>query len=275
MIRPLKSQPARKQAVGDCRNALITVSLSRKPGATSGRLQAPLSPKAMSPSKRVTFFDKATVANRRRTASAKGAFAALCACLALAGGGCQEAGDEVGEAIVQPMAAPVAALNQAKGTLSEAQAQANEQAESIANEMTVAMVLTDGAVPPEGTALGETFGCNDRIAFVKAPRESDSGNTLQDVVASLLAVREPTFRGLYNSLSQSRLAVERIRSADGVTTEVWLTGEVSSGGTCDDPRIRKQVEATVARLKPKFKIILNGSADNWDCLGDMSGQCGQ
>ncbi|MDD5251879.1 MAG: hypothetical protein PHT12_04585 [Patescibacteria group bacterium] len=193
--------------------------------------------------------------------------------LTLVGFGCRETGDQIGTAVVQPIAAPVAALNYAKTTLSDTQAKANEQAESVANEMTVAMVLTDGTEAPAEAVIGETFGCNDRVAFTKAPRMTESGNVLQDALTSLLAVRESTFKGFYNALSQSSLSVEKIQSTDGVTTEVWLKGQIQSAGACDDPRIKKQIEATVERLKPKYKIFLNGTEENWRCIGDMSGQC--
>jgi hypothetical protein len=191
----------------------------------------------------------------------------------LLGAGCREAGNELGNEIVTPVAVPVAALNQAKSTMSDAQAVANLQAESVANEVTVAMVLTEGAKAPDGAKIGETFGCNDQVAYVKAPRESDSGDTLRDVLNSLFAQRDPSFAKLYNSLAMTSLTVDKIQSTDGVTTEVWLKGTPTSGGTCDDPRIRMQIEATIKRLKPKYKIFLNGSESEYNCIGNMSGNC--
>jgi len=202
----------------------------------------------------------------------------LAAALVLAGAGCAKTAkiaDELATDAVKPMAFSVGALNQAKQVAAQANARANAESDAIANEMTVAMVVTEGAEVPPGIEPGETFGCNDRSAYVKVARESDSGDVLRDALQSLFAVRETTYDGLYNSLASSSLAVDRIQSSDGVTTEVWLKGQVSTGGACDDPRLKQQIEATVSRLKPDFKIFLNGSEENYRCLGDESGTCGR
>jgi hypothetical protein len=55
--------------------------------------------------------------------------------------------------------------------------------------------------------------------------------------------------------------------------EVWLSGDLVSGGACDVPRVKAQVEETVRLYSPVFKIYLNGSESAWRCFGDMSGQC--
>ncbi len=197
------------------------------------------------------------------------------AVLLLAGAGCQgSVPDRVaGEAVNGMVATPLRALDKAKELTAAENARARLEAESVANEMTVAMVLTENAAAPAGAEIGETFGCNDRVAFTKVPRESDSGDTLKDILNSLLAVRATNVNGLYNGLSESRLSLEKIQSRDGVTTEVWLKGQVSSPGACNDPRVKAQIEATVGRYKPNFKILLNGSEEAYGCIGDQSGEC--
>lgn len=202
---------------------------------------------------------------------------AVVVCLIFSGGGCQDsAADRVaGEAVNGMIRTPLKALDQAKELTQMERARAALDAESVANEMTVAMILPDGVAAPAGIEPGETVGCNDRVAYAKVPRESDSGDTLKDVLNSLFAVRETTYGGLHNSLALSRLSVEKIQSRDGVNTEVWLKGSVSSSGACDDPRVKAQIEFTVKRLKPAYKIFLNGSEDEFRCIGDMSGLCGQ
>jgi len=204
--------------------------------------------------------------------------AAPVAVLVLAGVGC------VGSAVVDKttsevingaIAVPLRALETTKQLTGEENARARLEAESIANEMTVAMVLTEGAAVPSGADLGETFGCNDRIVFVKVPRESDSGDTLKDVLSSLFAIHEFSFGKYYNGLGGSMLEVEKVQNRDGDVVEVWLKGQISSAGVCDDPRIKKQIEATIQRLSPRFKIFLNGSETAYKCIGDMSGLCGQ
>jgi len=214
------------------------------------------------------------------------AAAFIAAVLPFVGAGCvpakvavQNAGQTVdraaNDAIEAAASAPLHAYEQAHKVTEDEQARLNLEAESGADEMTVAMVLTDGATPPAGAQLGDTFGCNDRIAFVKVARESDSGDTLKDVLNSLFAIHDNTVQTYYNGLADSRLSVDKIQSTDGVTTEVWLKGKISSPGECNDPRIKEQIEATVRRLKPKYKIFLNGSWSNYDCIGNLKGDCGQ
>jgi hypothetical protein len=104
-------------------------------------------------------------------------------------------------------------------------------------------------------------------------REAQTDSVVSDALTTLFSVRDSNREGKYNALWQSKLAVEKIQSRDGVTTEVWLKGSTQSGGVCDDPRIKAQIEYTIKRLKPKFKIFLNGTESNYRCLGDMSGEC--
>ncbi len=195
--------------------------------------------------------------------------------LVLAGAGCQNSlPDKVaGEAVNGMVATPLRALDKAKEVTADENARSRLEAESIANEMTVAMVLTENAAAPAGVELGDAFGCNDRVAFTKVPRESDSGDALKDILASLFAVRATNVNGLYNGLADSRLALDKIQSRDGVNTEVWLTGRIVSSGACNDPRIKAQIEATIARYKPKFKFFLNGTEEEYQCIGDQSGNC--
>ena len=197
--------------------------------------------------------------------------------LVLAGAGCQNSVPDrvAGEAVNGMVAVPLQALNKAKNLTADENARTRLEAESVANEMTVAMVLTENAAAPAGAEIGDAFGCNERVVFTKVPRESDSGDALRDILASLLALRVPNVNGFYNGLSDSRLAVEKIQSRDGATTEVWLKGQISSPGACNDPRIKAQLEATIARYKPKFKIFLNGTEEAYGCIGDQSGKCGQ
>jgi hypothetical protein len=213
-----------------------------------------------------------------RTQKVIAAFMAVQAGILLfAGAGCTgpAAVDKAtGEVINGAIVVPLKALEKSKELTGDENARARLQAESIANEMTVAMVLTEGAVVPSGAVLGETFGCSDRIVLVKVPRESESDNTLRDVLTSLFAVREFSFGKYYNGLADSRLEVVKTQNRDGDIMEVWLKGTISSPGVCNDPRIKKQIEATVGRLYPNFKIFLNGSEAAYNCIGDMSGQCG-
>lgn len=193
--------------------------------------------------------------------------------LLLIGGGCISAADKVTDDALQPVTVPLAALDKAKELSAEERARALEQAESITNEIGVVMVLIDGETAKPGMDPGEVFGCNDRPVVVQVSRESATGSTLRDALDTLFAVKEITVDGLHNSLADSTLSVDKIMSSDGVTTEVYIKGELNSGGACDDPRITEQVEGTIRRFKPDYKVYWNGSESAWRCHGDMSGEC--
>lgn len=199
--------------------------------------------------------------------------ALLLAPLLLIGGGCISATDKTVDGALQPVTVPLAALDKAKELSAEERARALEQAENITNEVGVVMILIDGETPKAGMEPGPVIGCNDRPVVVQVSRESATDSTLRDALDTLFAVREITVDGLHNSLADSTLSVEKILSPDGVTTEVWIKGELNSGGACDDPRITEQVEGTIRRFKPNYKVYWNGSESAWRCHGDMSGEC--
>ncbi len=155
-----------------------------------------------------------------------------------------------------------------------ADAKVNEEHDKLADDLSVGMIITENAEIPAGAVVVPgTIGCNDRVAYEKRHRETATDNVLVDALATLFAVKDSSVDAYYNALWQSKLAVEKIQSTDGVTTEVWLKGTVASGGACDDPRIKAQIEATIKRLRPKFTIYLNGSQATYRCLGDESGEC--
>jgi len=197
--------------------------------------------------------------------------------LSLTGAGCSEEADKAAEDAVKPIAVPVAALNEANEATAEINAATRREADSIDNYLPVAVVLTDGQqAPTDGIERLETktFGCSDRIGYVRLSREAATSDVVRDALTTLFAVKDPNVGGLYNSIWQSALEVDKIQSTDGVTTEVWISGETTMSGACDSPRLKEQIEATIRQYRPKFKVLLNGTESEWDCFGDMSGECG-
>ncbi len=198
---------------------------------------------------------------------------ALLTTLLFVGAGCVPAADKVVDDALRPVTVPFEALEKAGDLSAEQRARANEENERMTNEVGVVMILTEGAEAPTGVLPGEVIGCNDRPVVVQMTRETATGNTMLDALATLFAVRDSNVGGLHNSLAYSELAVDDIRSPDGITTEVRITGNIVSGGACDDPRIKEQIEGTIRRFKPTFRVLLNGSESAWRCHGDMSGEC--
>lgn len=196
------------------------------------------------------------------------------ALLVLIGAGCFRAAEKLADDSVLPVKAPVEALNRAKTVTNEANARAREEAEMTSDDLTVALIVTEGAPVPAGADVQPgTIGCNDRIAYVKEHRAAATDSVVHDALATLFSIKDSNRDDLYNALWQSDLSVEKIQSRDGVITEVWLKGKTQSGGVCDDPRIKAQIEWTIKRLRPSYKIFLNGTEAHYACIGDLKGDC--
>jgi len=88
---------------------------------------------------------------------------------------------------------------------------------------------------------GPAVGCGDSLVSVDIPA-TDVKTALQ----SLLETHDRLYgqSGLYNALYQSDLRVNRI-IRDNDTISADLSGQLVLGGTCDAPRVKAQLEATL------------------------------
>jgi hypothetical protein len=192
------------------------------------------------------------------------------AALLFVGAGCFGVGDQLTEEAIKPVTVPLDALRDSKEAIALANARKNEESDMGAADVTVALIrLAEEGKPFDSDAIG----CGDRIEAVPVHRAVQSDSVVRDALTTLFAIDDSSFDGLYNSLAGSDLKVEDVLSRDGVTTEVRLSGNIVSGGACDNPRIKAQIEQTIRRFKPNYRIILNGSESAYRCFGDMSGQC--
>lgn len=107
---------------------------------------------------------------------------------------------------------------------------------------------------------GQEIGCSDSIIPVEVQIEPTIA-PLTAALETLLAIDERFYgqSGLYNALYQSDLAVERIDIVNGVAS-IYLTGEYSIGGVCDEPRFRAQLEETALQYYTvnEVRIFING-----------------
>ena len=197
------------------------------------------------------------------------------AALLLAGWGCSS---KIQPTPLDQVANDIDALQSAQELSAEEVIRIRRQDDSVSNLLPIAVVLTEGQEAPAGGVerlSSDTFGCLDRIGYVRVTRETATDDVVADAVGTLLASREPAYGNLINSLWESTFKLDRVQQSGegGVPTEVWISGEANSPGTCADPRIKEQIEATVRQYSPDYKIFLNGTEANWRCLGDMSGEC--
>jgi hypothetical protein len=194
--------------------------------------------------------------------------------LTLLGAGCVQEANQSADTLVEgAVGTPLQALNQAKQLTAAEQARLNREAATDGNLIPVALILTEGNAAPAEAVIGETIGCADQVALIGLSRVAATDRPVLDALNTLLAWKDSSYQDLYNALAFSDLQVDQVVTTDGRTTRVELSGEVVSGGTCDDPRIKAQIEETVRQFHPDFKIILNGDEAAWRCLGDGSGLC--
>jgi hypothetical protein len=112
-------------------------------------------------------------------------------------------------------------------------------------------------------ASGERIGCGDSLVPVTV--EIPTGDTLEAritlALTKLLSLRSRDYgeSGLITVLADSRLTVDRVTVQNGVAA-VYLSGTLSLGGTCDDPRAIGQIAATARQFQTvtRVEIIANG-----------------
>ena len=108
-------------------------------------------------------------------------------------------------------------------------------------------------------ASGEAIGCGDSIVYID---KTADGIKLENTRKVQLALTELFAYGktavtddYYNGLQHSKdLAVYSVNES---ITEVRLTGQLISAGTCDDPRMKEQIYSTIrANSNPNGEITV-------------------
>ncbi|MBI4039957.1 GerMN domain-containing protein [Candidatus Daviesbacteria bacterium] len=107
---------------------------------------------------------------------------------------------------------------------------------------------------------GQKIGCDDSVVAVEreiTPTQAPLGAALTQLLS--LKSKDYGQSGLYNALYQSDLKLDNVTIASGVA-QITLSGKLSSGGVCDDPRIKAQFESTALQFPTvkEAKITING-----------------
>lgn len=119
------------------------------------------------------------------------------------------------------------------------------------------------------------FGCESLLVPVR--RElTKTQSDLAEALVQLITIKETAYfdQGLRNAVAPSAptIRLTNIRY-EGDTRVIEFEGQFISAGTCDDPRIKAQIEETVKLYADKYEIRLNGKESEWRCLFDQSGLC--
>ncbi|EMR00609.1 GerMN domain-containing protein [Paeniglutamicibacter gangotriensis] len=153
----------------------------------------------------------------------------------------------------QPTSAPSA--SSASGSSPPAQPSSGTNAASATSPLTIFYV----AVDDQGKS-GPLVGCGDSIVATETGPVIYASQ-VEAAMSTLLEDKDAEHgqSGLVNTLSASELTYVSA-SVSGDTVTVELSGEILSGGTCDDPRIIAQLTHTamVAAGTGEAVILING-----------------
>ncbi len=101
---------------------------------------------------------------------------------------------------------------------------------------------------------GKKIGCGDSAVGVIVTLSNPSA-PLRSVLEKLLAVQSQNYgqSGLYNALFRSDLQLQSVTIKNGVA-DIYLTGSLTLGGVCDNPRVQAQFEETALQFSTVNKV---------------------
>jgi hypothetical protein len=109
---------------------------------------------------------------------------------------------------------------------------------------------------------GPLIGCGDSVVGVTRQIPQTRG-PLRAAIAELLSIHDQHYgeSGLYNALYQSSLAVDSVTIDSSGTATIQLSGTLTLGGECDDPRVEAQIEHTALQFSTvrAVRVTVNGT----------------
>ncbi len=170
------------------------------------------------------------------------------------------------EAVIE---APGGTFRSAPFTVTEAQGAPTQEAPQPTATTAPAATAEPGATQTQFTQAniyllsaddGGPVGCGDTLVAVQTNFEPTVA-PLTAALNNLLAINDQFYgeSGLYNALYQSDLVVQGINIQNG-RANIALTGTLTSGGVCDDPRIMEQLRQTALQFSTvnSVAITVNG-----------------
>jgi LysM repeat protein len=107
---------------------------------------------------------------------------------------------------------------------------------------------------------GGSVGCGDSVVLVDRP-VAPTRAPLTAAINELLSIKQRDYgqSGLTDILYASNLHVQNITITNG-HANIWLTGNLSLGGECDDPRVVAQFEQTAKQFSTvqTVSVYING-----------------
>lgn len=108
---------------------------------------------------------------------------------------------------------------------------------------------------------GELVGCGDSVVAVERV-VTPTNSPLRVALEELFSIKEQNIieLNLYNALYAADVIISRLVIENGVA-KIDLTGTLSPGGVCDDPRIEAQIKSTALQFSTVtgVEVTLNGT----------------
>lgn len=125
----------------------------------------------------------------------------------------------------------------------------------------IALVAPDGSKLALGDSLLK-FGCDDVIVF----RELNGELTPKQILETMFAFQDLDDEDgwYYNVFKSSDLRVDSLDVDDKGFVRVELSGDLMTGGACDDPRVLAQIESTLTAMRimtiENVVVFINGES---------------
>jgi len=120
---------------------------------------------------------------------------------------------------------------------------------------------------------GKLVGCGDSLVPVEM-RIAPTLGVLRAALNELFKLEGQQHygeSGLYNALFQSHLAIENVAVMDG-KARIDLSGKLSLGGTCDNPRVEEQLTALALQFSTVTSVQITVNGELLEELLDHQGQ---
>jgi len=103
---------------------------------------------------------------------------------------------------------------------------------------------------------GNLVGCGDSAVATNVEIPYTTG-VLRAAMNKLLSIKDQNYgeSGLYNALYQSNLKISSLSLKDGVAT-IHLTGKLTLGGECDNPRVQAELEETALQFSTVKSVAI-------------------
>lgn len=130
------------------------------------------------------------------------------------------------------------------------------QRRAAGREVKVFLIAID-----DGGKAGRKVGCNDSVVAVRrtVPRATAPLRAALEELLKMPAQGGPDGQ-MHNALHQPKLKVSRVAIRRGEAV-IHLSGLLTTGGTCDAPRVQAQLEETARQFPSvrRVKVYVNGT----------------